>query len=180
MVRTPAGRGKYPQQVAAGCWVTGAQRTDHRGAAGSRTGRCFSNRSDVRSADWRSSRTRTMGCRAADGVAFTQAYTQRYFDRPGLAFIPVTGLPPSTLATPGGTTWMRNRSRTSSRPHECSPPLTSSHWPRHRRTTLLRCRPCPSLIPDVEQVSPSEEPTGVTLQRNRGANPVKRTIACTR
>ena len=28
----------------------------------------------------------------------TQASTQRYFDRPGLAFIPVTGLPPSTLA----------------------------------------------------------------------------------
>ena len=35
---------------------------------------------------------------AGRGVAFTQASTQRYFDRPGLAFIPVTGLPPSTLA----------------------------------------------------------------------------------
>ena len=32
------------------------------------------------------------------GVAFTQASTQRYFDRPGLAFVPVTGLPDSPLA----------------------------------------------------------------------------------
>ena len=32
------------------------------------------------------------------GVAFTQASTQRYYDRPGLAFIPVTGLPSSPLA----------------------------------------------------------------------------------
>lgn len=32
------------------------------------------------------------------GVAFTQASTQRYFDRPGLAFLPVTDLPPSPLA----------------------------------------------------------------------------------
>jgi DNA-binding transcriptional LysR family regulator len=32
------------------------------------------------------------------GVAFTQASTQRYYDRPGLAFVPVDGLPPSPLA----------------------------------------------------------------------------------
>jgi DNA-binding transcriptional LysR family regulator len=32
------------------------------------------------------------------GVAFTQASTQRFYDRPGLTFIPVEGLPPSPLA----------------------------------------------------------------------------------
>ncbi|MGW5644384.1 LysR family transcriptional regulator [Saccharopolyspora sp. NPDC003752] len=32
------------------------------------------------------------------GVAFTQASTQRYYDRPGLAFVPVEGLAPSPLA----------------------------------------------------------------------------------
>jgi DNA-binding transcriptional LysR family regulator len=32
------------------------------------------------------------------GVAFTQASTQRFYDRPGLTFIPVDGLPPSPLA----------------------------------------------------------------------------------
>jgi LysR substrate binding domain len=32
------------------------------------------------------------------GVAFTQASTQRFYDRPGLAFVPVDGLPPSALA----------------------------------------------------------------------------------
>ena len=32
------------------------------------------------------------------GIAFTQASTQRYYDRPGLAFIPVDGLPPSAVA----------------------------------------------------------------------------------
>ncbi len=32
------------------------------------------------------------------GVAFTQASTQRYYDRPGLAFVPVEGLPPSPVA----------------------------------------------------------------------------------
>lgn len=32
------------------------------------------------------------------GVAFSQASTQRYYGRPGLAFIPVTGLPHSPLA----------------------------------------------------------------------------------
>lgn len=32
------------------------------------------------------------------GVAFTQASTQRFYDRPGLTFIPVEGLPPSSLA----------------------------------------------------------------------------------
>lgn len=32
------------------------------------------------------------------GVAFTQTSTQRYYDRPGLAFVPVQGLPPSPLA----------------------------------------------------------------------------------
>ena len=35
---------------------------------------------------------------AGRGVAFTQASTQRFYDRPGLAFIPVQGLPPSALA----------------------------------------------------------------------------------
>lgn len=35
---------------------------------------------------------------AGRGVAFTQASTQRFYDRPGLAFIPVDGLPPSSLA----------------------------------------------------------------------------------
>ena len=32
------------------------------------------------------------------GVAFTQASTQRFYDRPGLSFVPVDGLPPSPLA----------------------------------------------------------------------------------
>lgn len=32
------------------------------------------------------------------GVAFTQASTQRFYGRPGLAFIPVTDVPPSTLS----------------------------------------------------------------------------------
>jgi DNA-binding transcriptional LysR family regulator len=32
------------------------------------------------------------------GVAFTQASTQRFYGRPGLAFVPVRGLPPSPLA----------------------------------------------------------------------------------
>ena len=32
------------------------------------------------------------------GVAFTQASTQRFYARPGLAFVPVDGLPPSPLA----------------------------------------------------------------------------------
>lgn len=32
------------------------------------------------------------------GVAFTQASTKRFYDRPGLTFIPVDGLPPSALA----------------------------------------------------------------------------------
>lgn len=32
------------------------------------------------------------------GVAFTQASTKRFYDRPGLTFIPVQGLPPSPLA----------------------------------------------------------------------------------
>jgi len=32
------------------------------------------------------------------GMAFTQASTQRFYDRPGLAFIPVTDVPPSPLA----------------------------------------------------------------------------------
>lgn len=32
------------------------------------------------------------------GVAFTQASTQRYYDRPGLNFVPVSDLPPSPLA----------------------------------------------------------------------------------
>ncbi|WP_218002096.1 LysR family transcriptional regulator [Microtetraspora malaysiensis] len=32
------------------------------------------------------------------GVAFTQASTQRFYSRPGLAFVPVDGLPPSPLA----------------------------------------------------------------------------------
>ncbi|WNV73682.1 LysR substrate-binding domain-containing protein [Geodermatophilus sp. DSM 44513] len=32
------------------------------------------------------------------GVAFTQASTQRFYDRPGLAFVPVDGLPPSAVA----------------------------------------------------------------------------------
>ena len=32
------------------------------------------------------------------GIAFSQASTQRYYGRPGLAFIPVTGLPHSPLA----------------------------------------------------------------------------------
>jgi DNA-binding transcriptional LysR family regulator len=32
------------------------------------------------------------------GVAFTQASTQRFYGRPGLAFVPVDGLPPSPLA----------------------------------------------------------------------------------
>lgn len=35
---------------------------------------------------------------AGRGVAFTQASTQRFYDRPGLTFIPVDGLPPSALA----------------------------------------------------------------------------------
>lgn len=32
------------------------------------------------------------------GVAFTQASTKRFYDRPGLTFMPVQGLPPSPLA----------------------------------------------------------------------------------
>lgn len=32
------------------------------------------------------------------GVAFTQASTKRFYDRPGLTFVPVDGLPPSPLA----------------------------------------------------------------------------------
>jgi DNA-binding transcriptional LysR family regulator len=32
------------------------------------------------------------------GIAFTQASTQRFYDRPGLAFVPVDDLPPSPLA----------------------------------------------------------------------------------
>lgn len=32
------------------------------------------------------------------GIAFTQASTQRFYDRPGLAFLPVDDLPPSPLA----------------------------------------------------------------------------------
>ena len=35
---------------------------------------------------------------AGRGIAFTQASTERFYDRPGLAFIPVDGLPPSALA----------------------------------------------------------------------------------
>jgi len=35
---------------------------------------------------------------AGRGIAFTQASTQRFYQRPGLAFVPVTGLPPSPLA----------------------------------------------------------------------------------
>lgn len=34
---------------------------------------------------------------AERGVAFTQASTRRFYDRPGLSFIPVTGVPPTTL-----------------------------------------------------------------------------------
>lgn len=32
------------------------------------------------------------------GVAFSQASTQRFYDRPGLAFVPVTDIPPTTLS----------------------------------------------------------------------------------
>jgi hypothetical protein len=32
------------------------------------------------------------------GIAFTQASTQRFYDRPGLSFIPVTDVPPSSLS----------------------------------------------------------------------------------
>lgn len=32
------------------------------------------------------------------GIAFTQASTQRFYDRPGLSFIPVKDIPPSTLS----------------------------------------------------------------------------------
>lgn len=32
------------------------------------------------------------------GIAFTQASTQRFYSRPGLSFVPVTGLSPSTLS----------------------------------------------------------------------------------
>lgn len=35
---------------------------------------------------------------AGRGVAFTQASTQRYYQRPGLAFVPVKDIPPSPLA----------------------------------------------------------------------------------
>jgi len=35
---------------------------------------------------------------AGRGVAFTQASTQRFYQRPGLAFVPVTGIPHSPLA----------------------------------------------------------------------------------
>lgn len=35
---------------------------------------------------------------AARGLAFSQASTQRYYDRPGLAFVPVTDIPPATLS----------------------------------------------------------------------------------
>lgn len=34
---------------------------------------------------------------AERGMAFSQASTQRFYDRPGLAFIPVTDIPPTTL-----------------------------------------------------------------------------------
>lgn len=32
------------------------------------------------------------------GIAFTQASTQRFYDRPGLSFVPVNGVPPSPLS----------------------------------------------------------------------------------
>ena len=32
------------------------------------------------------------------GIAFTQASTQRFYDRPGLSFIPVRDVPPSPLS----------------------------------------------------------------------------------
>ncbi len=32
------------------------------------------------------------------GVAFSQASTQRFYSRPGLAFVPVTGIPPTPLS----------------------------------------------------------------------------------
>ena len=35
---------------------------------------------------------------AERGIAFTQASTKRFYDRPGLAFVPVTDLPPCTLS----------------------------------------------------------------------------------
>lgn len=35
---------------------------------------------------------------SARGMAFTQASTQRYYDRPGLAFVPVTDIPPTALS----------------------------------------------------------------------------------
>jgi DNA-binding transcriptional LysR family regulator len=35
---------------------------------------------------------------AARGMAFSQASTQRYYDRPGLAFVPVTDIPPTALS----------------------------------------------------------------------------------
>lgn len=35
---------------------------------------------------------------AERGIAFTQASTKRFYDRPGLAFVPVPELPPSTLS----------------------------------------------------------------------------------
>lgn len=34
---------------------------------------------------------------AERGIAFTQASTRRFYDRPGLSFIPVTGVPPTSL-----------------------------------------------------------------------------------
>ena len=43
------------------------------------------------------------------GVAFTQASTQRFYDRPGLTFIPVDGLPPRPWRSPGATTSMPHR-----------------------------------------------------------------------
>ncbi|MGH3583890.1 MAG: LysR substrate-binding domain-containing protein, partial [Mycobacterium sp.] len=36
---------------------------------------------------------------AERGMAFSQASTQRFYDRPGLAFIPVTDIPPTMLST---------------------------------------------------------------------------------
>jgi DNA-binding transcriptional LysR family regulator len=35
---------------------------------------------------------------AERGVAFSQASTQRFYDRPGLAFVPVTDIPPTSLS----------------------------------------------------------------------------------
>ena len=35
---------------------------------------------------------------AERGVAFSQASTQRYYSRPGLAFVPMTGIPPTALS----------------------------------------------------------------------------------